>query len=313
MIDTFPHSTDTPAEHEATRHFSTYEELMVLDDEELLAVSRDFGAYYTDLLKRGVSPEIDDAVYELGLAPAGSDAQEVVTNTIVAARAAAEKYHGTSRDSAVPSAFEGEVEIGVFGIPIVKAKASQIERAFGKRQAISFCASDYMIEQGRLPVVFTSEREGARQDEAVRHELSHAAYGMLRHAEVVPGGTQTYRGIEAVTLMAKDEAIAQMAAGQKKVTHPVVVRALRNMYGDDAEIVHRYRDQLVANFSQQSLAGTGLELRDGILLAMTTTSLDELIEGLSRLGTIARAHRDHLPSEPEKVEEDYESVGWGAI
>lgn len=308
-------NTHTPELAETSEHRLNFEELMAFDNEELLTVSRAFGEYYRGLVEPVQSPsEVDGPIIDLGLEGASSGAQQVTASVVAAqSRKHEELYgvpnvHGTSE---VPPDFQGVVETGPFGIPIVMSSLSELERAFGKKQSASFCASDYMIEAGKLPVVFTAEPEGPARDEAVRHELSHAVYALLRHAGALSGGAQEYQGIAAVTLLAKDEAIAQMVAGQNKTTHPNVVRALRSLYGDDSSIVHRYRDDLRDTFNKGRLKGTDVNMQDGILIATLATTIEELVEGLGRLGAIAQSERrDDSGDTLAPTESDW--IGWNA-
>lgn len=304
-------NTRSPEIEETVDYPFGYGELMALSDEELVAISREFGEYYSGLLDPSRPPsEVDRHIKNLSLERAGLDARQVTADVVAAQAHAHEALRGVSDTRKVPPDFQGTVETGPLGIPVIISGMRQTEQVFGERSAASFCASDYMIERGKYPVVFTAETEGPRRDEAIRHELSHAIYALLRHAQVLPGGAQEYRGIKAVTLLAKDEAIAQMAAGQNKTTHPNVVRALRHMYGDDSDIVRRYRDNLRDAFNKDKLTGTDITMQDGILLAAAATTIEELVEGLERLSTIAQARRRNDSADALVSSE---RPGWGAV
>lgn len=279
-------------------------ELASLPDAEYLAASQDFGNDYVGLLSGHITTEhqyqlsdsIDTELRPLLENTKGLKGKDLAGLLITGYRAAVNKLYVENGHNPM---FEHEdieddlrthiidVAEGPFGVPIVYTDGNN-EKLFGY-DSLSFACSELMIENDLPPlvVVFNGYNPDER-DKVTTHETSHMIFALLKASgsisvPEVEGITET--GRKSTFELARDEAIAQMAANQNSATHPSVVKYMIKD-GADETACKEYVD-MVGKFSRIKAEQGGLKFSDAILGVVMARNFTELYSHMERMGHIA--------------------------
>lgn len=316
------------SEEQAAEQFErTAFQLDYLTDDEFIAESKKFAEFYRNLLTSHDTPppQIMDAVNDLQLDNFHDTHADEQSLTIVNAyrHNMQSVYESHNLDSpvrgdlsdteAIELAVRGTEYHGAFSVPVVFYEGAVDKTLL--EDSPSFCAAEVMIENQQLPIAFIHDKQGEEQKkQALDHELSHANWALLRRVEVIPapdGETISQVGSKSTFELARDEAVAQMAAGQNKFSHPSVVNRLRRN-GDDA-IAARYMDVSTV-FNQRTLNGSDVDFSDGILAVASSANFEQLFARIERLAGIAETAQG-LADDAVQVEprDDQVTSSWDAL
>ena len=178
-------------------------------------------------------------------------------------------------------------EKGPFGVPILYTDGFN-EELFADDN-LSYVSSDMMIENGLPPVAIIYENYNpVEKEQVVIHEISHMVFSLLRRAGVIPspeGESVTTPGHTTAFELARDEAIAQMAANQNSGGHPDVVRKMKKEgYSDDE--LSEYQSSM-QSFDRYEAEKSGLNFSDAILGVAMARNFVELTSHMNRMRSIS--------------------------
>lgn len=277
-----------------------------LTDQEYLAVSREFGDRYSALVQGQGTIGSNDPLFrslETELAPnlegvRGLDDNQTAREMIEGYRQAMNTLYETHNQPlpfplvTVTDAELGEitrVSNGPAGIPILFTHSGS-EQLF-RHDSLSFAAPDLMLDNGLPPLVVVYDGYSPVElNQITAHETSHAVWAVLRRHGEIPepvDGSKNAAGFKSAFELARDEAAAQLAAGQRKIAHPAVIKNMREDGFDEAAI-DTYRGASDA-FNSQVVEGTEFKLSDAILGVMQARSFEELLEHMARMGRMVEA------------------------
>jgi hypothetical protein len=281
-------------------------ELDELNDDEYLGASRAFADEYKGILSGQVDTEFQRKVLEevsTELAPITErleqlDEEELPRYLVQGYRDSLDKlYERFGREA--PFAHEDvndevlahvkHISKGPYGIPIIYTDGFN-DILFGD-DTLSFAATELMLENGLPPAVVVFDGYNAKEKEQVTtHETSHAVFTLLRRAGVIPspeGEGVTLAGKESAFELARDEAIAQLAAEQNGIEHPSVGQRMKQQ-GYDNQAFEEYDSAKIA-FKRETAHRAGLNFSDAILGVMLSNNFTELNTHMIRMGKIAEA------------------------
>lgn len=176
---------------------------------------------------------------------------------------------------------------GPFGVPILYTDGFN-EELFGDDN-LSFASADLMLENQLPPIAVVYENYNpAEKEQVTTHETSHTVFALLRRIGViahpdsegitVPGQTSAFE-------LARDEAIAQMAANQNSGGHPDVIRRMKKEgYSEDE--ISAFRSGMLG-FGRREAEKAGLKFSDAILGVAMAKNFAELNSHMYRMHSVS--------------------------
>lgn len=301
-----------------------------LSDEQYLEVSRKFGDRYVRLVSGFDRAESQDA---LGLS-AETEIKPLIEkihnldNVAVSRfmvggyrRALNDFYfrHGSEPQFSeqAPSdedmAHVKQVSRGPFGTPILYTDGHN-EELFGYK-SLSFASPELMVENELPPLVVVYDGYGELERQKVTiHESSHVVFSLLRRVGAIPspyGEGVTIAGEKSAFELARDEAVAQMAANQNGFQHPNVVKLMSVGNYSEAEITE-YREACL-QLPRVFVESVGLKFSDLILGVMHSRNFSEMVSNLGRMKQIMGSRQVAVRPVEHATQKSDPSVpsGWG--
>jgi hypothetical protein len=277
--------------------------LELLSDEEFLSASREFGETYKATLKGTevkdwpLSPEVTQIMNAYHAKTEGMDERQRARLLVTEYRQAMNDYVKELGEEEVyaqvepfEEALQGvvSVERGPYGLDILRVDGKQNEQLFGD-DSLSFAVTGLMLRRGLPPlvVVYDYPKNPVERQQVTTHETSHAVWALLRQSGTIQSSQEL--SIEGSAFeKARDEAVAQLAAGQNKFTHPNVIKRMTTE-GYEESIVNRYRE-VGQRFNWETVSGDNVQLSDAILSIAMAQNFEEMLSSIERLSGIAEAH-----------------------